>query len=129
MMSFRIGLSPSRRAAARFVTSVRRAIQRALAEEKAKSGVTQSDIARAIGVHRSVISREISGYQDLTLGRVAELAWAMGRTPHFEMLPIEALHASNLPPPMLPASLTVNAKTTATTVAGESSRTATIRAA
>jgi transcriptional regulator with XRE-family HTH domain len=111
------------------VTSVRRAIQRALAEEKAKSGMTQSDIARAIGVHRSVISREISGYQDLTLGRVAELAWVMGRTPHFALLTDDALQATNLPAIVPPASVVVNAKTTATTVAGEVSRTSTIRAA
>ena len=86
MPSFQISVIPSRRAAARFVAKVRRALQKALAEENAKSGISQSDIARTIGVHRSVISRELRGYNDLTLGRIAELAYALGRDPSFELL-------------------------------------------
>lgn len=68
--------------------SVRRTIQKALAEEEKKRGLKQTDIARAIGVHRSVINRELKGRKDITLGRVAELAWAMGRVPVFD-LPVE----------------------------------------
>jgi plasmid maintenance system antidote protein VapI len=86
MTSFQISISPSRRAAARFITGVRRAIQKALVEEKRKTGLRQTDIARSVGVHRSVINREIRGYKDLTLGRVAELAHALGRVPSFELL-------------------------------------------
>jgi transcriptional regulator with XRE-family HTH domain len=97
MPSFQITLTPSRRTAARFVTSVRRAIQKALAEERKKSGLTQSQIARAIGVHRSVINREINGYKDLTLGRVAELAWALGRKPFFALPEATNPIGSNLP--------------------------------
>lgn len=97
MTSFQISITPNKRAAARFVTNVRRAIQKALAEENAKSGVTQSDLARAIGVHRSVINREIRGQKDLTLGRVAELAWAMGRKPFFELEKPIATVGSNTP--------------------------------
>tara|TARA_R110002020_G_scaffold438474_1_gene648904 strand:- start:9 stop:383 length:375 start_codon:yes stop_codon:yes gene_type:complete len=48
--------------------------------EKKESGITQSDVARAIGVHRSVINRELRGTQDLSIGRLGELAWAYGRT-------------------------------------------------
>lgn len=88
MPSFRISVTPSRRAAARFIMSVRRTIQKALAEEEKKRGLKQTDIARAIGVHRSVINRELKGRKDITLGRVAELAWAMGRVPVFD-LPVE----------------------------------------
>ena len=84
-MSFQVTITPSRRAAARFVSHVRRAIQKALAEETQRTGVTQSDLARAIGVNRSVVSREIRGHMDLTLSRVAELAWALGRKPVFEL--------------------------------------------
>lgn len=97
MPSFQITVTPSRRTAARFVTSVRRAIQKALAEERVKSGITQSQIARAIGVHRSVINREINGYKDLTLGRVAELAWALGRKPLFSLPEAANPIGSNLP--------------------------------
>jgi transcriptional regulator with XRE-family HTH domain len=69
----------------------------ALAEERKKSGLTQSQIARAIGVHRSVINREINGYKDLTLGRVAELAWALGRKPFFALPEATNPIGSNLP--------------------------------
>jgi transcriptional regulator with XRE-family HTH domain len=60
---------------------VRRELQKALAEEAQKRGLTQSGLARAIGVNRSVISRELRGHKDLSLSRVAELAWALGRAP------------------------------------------------
>jgi transcriptional regulator with XRE-family HTH domain len=80
MPSFQITLSPSKRAAARFVNNVRRKLQKALLEESEKRGLTQTDIANEIGVHRSVINRELRGRKDMTLGRVAELAVALGRT-------------------------------------------------
>lgn len=86
MTSFQITITPKARAAGRFVSQVRRAIQKALAEEQQKSGTTQSHIARMIGVDRSVISREIRGHKDLTLSRVAEIAWALGRKPIFELV-------------------------------------------
>ena len=85
-MSFRITISPKDQAAGRFVSRVRRELQKALAEESQKRGLTQSDLARAIGVNRSVISRELRGHKDLSLSRVAELAWAMGRRPVFEIV-------------------------------------------
>jgi plasmid maintenance system antidote protein VapI len=85
MPSFRISIRPSRRAAARIIAKVRRALQKALVEQSQASGLSQSDIARAIGVHRSVINRELRGQKDITLGRVGELAWALGRTIVFEL--------------------------------------------
>jgi plasmid maintenance system antidote protein VapI len=85
MSSFQISITPSRRAAARYIASVRKELLEALAEESAASGMSQSDIARAIGVHRSIINRELRGQKDLTLGRVAELAWAMGRKASFAL--------------------------------------------
>lgn len=94
-MSFQITLTPSRRAAARFVVAVRRALQKAYVEEQNSSGLTQTDIARAIGVHRSVINRELRGMKDITLGRVAELAWAMGRKISFDLPKIPASPGAN----------------------------------
>jgi transcriptional regulator with XRE-family HTH domain len=85
MPSFQISLKPSKRAAGRFVHGVRRSLQKALSEEQKKRGLTQSAIAKAIGVHRSVINRELRGKKDITLGRVAELAWAMGRKAVIEL--------------------------------------------
>jgi transcriptional regulator with XRE-family HTH domain len=99
MPSFQISISPSRRAAARFVTGVRRKILKALEEEGKKRGLKQTDIARAIGIHRSVINRELRGKKDMTLGRVAELAWAMNREPVFDLPELTVKPGSNLPAP------------------------------
>ena len=95
-MSFQISISPSRRAAGRFINKVRRAFQRALAEEERAHGLTQSEIARRIGVHRSVINRELRGHKDITLGRIGELAYAMGREPVFELPVIADDHRANV---------------------------------
>ncbi len=97
MPSFRISVTPSRRAAARFVTKVRRSLQKAYAEEKKNAGLTQTAIAKAINVHRSVINRELKGQKDITIGRVGELAWAMGRVPSFDLLQVTPRMGSNLP--------------------------------
>lgn len=79
MTSFQITIEPHKRAAGRFIGNVRRGLQKAYADEKKKSGLKQTDIARALGVHRSVINRELTGLKDMTLGRVAELAFLLGR--------------------------------------------------
>jgi transcriptional regulator with XRE-family HTH domain len=97
MTSFQIAINPSRRAAGRFISLVRRSLQRALVEEGERSGVNQSRVADAIGVHRSVISRELNGRQDITLGRVAELAWALGREVEFNLVRAEHAEGSNIP--------------------------------
>jgi transcriptional regulator with XRE-family HTH domain len=95
MTSFQIAISPSRRAAGRFISRVRRSLQRALVEEGEISGINQSRVADAIGVHRSVISRELNGRQDITLGRVAELAWALGREIEFDLVVPKILPGTN----------------------------------
>lgn len=85
MPSFQIAVEPNRRAAARFVQQVRRALQKAYVEEQQQRGLSQAEIARLLKVNRSVINRELKGFKDITLGRVAELAWAMGRKPTFSI--------------------------------------------
>ena len=50
-------------------------------------------------MHRSVINRELRGKKDITLGRVAELAWALGRTPELVLSPVAQPVGSNLPMP------------------------------
>jgi transcriptional regulator with XRE-family HTH domain len=96
MPSFRISITASKRAAARFITGARRKILLALEQENAKRGLRQTDLARTIGVHRSVINRELRGQKDITLGRIAELASAMGRTAILE-LPEIAVQSRALP--------------------------------
>lgn len=96
MPSSQIALTAPKRAAARFIVMVRRKLLQALVDEGAR-GLNQSQIAQTIGVHRSVINRELRGVQDITLGRIGELAHAMGRRPIFELEPIVARPGTNLP--------------------------------
>lgn len=103
-MSLQITITPKERAAGRFVARVRRAIQKALAEEQKSNGTTQSDIARAIGVNRSVICREIRGHKDLTLSRVAEIAWALGRRPSFDLPKADIAAGANVAPTVAAAN-------------------------
>src|SRR3546814_4253388 len=79
-MSFQIVIPNHRRAATRFIGKVRRTLQEALANSP---GIRRTDLADGIGVHRSVITRQLNGKKDMSLGRVAELAWAMGYEPEF----------------------------------------------
>lgn len=81
-MSYQITLAPNRKAAARFVGKVRRRLQRGLADNPT---VTRAQIARELGVHRSVVTRQLQGHADMSLGRAAELAWAMGYRPKFDL--------------------------------------------
>ena len=77
MMSYQIAIPRTRRAAARFIQQVRGQLLRAVAD----AGVSQADIARELGVHRSVVNRELRGTSDLSLGRVAEIAVTLGCLP------------------------------------------------
>jgi plasmid maintenance system antidote protein VapI len=97
MTSFQISLTPNRRAAARFIGQIRRALQMAYVEEQTENGLSQSEIARALKVHRSVINRELKGLKDITAGRIAELAWAMGRKPAFTLEKLEQRAETNHP--------------------------------
>lgn len=103
-MSFQITLKPNRRAAARFIGDVRRAILKAYVEEQKVSGLSQTEIARALDVHRSVINRELRGTKDMTLGRVAELAWACKRKPKLLLESVAQAHGANMPQPNAPAA-------------------------
>ncbi|MED5545755.1 MAG: helix-turn-helix transcriptional regulator [Pseudomonadota bacterium] len=81
-MSFQIDLKPNRKAAARYVGKVRRKLVEALGENP---NVSRSQIADALGVHRSVITRQLNGRADLSLGRVAEIAWSLGYEADFDL--------------------------------------------
>jgi plasmid maintenance system antidote protein VapI len=85
MTSFVFDIGEKSRAVSRFIGHVRSELQRALAAEKAERRLTQQAIARAIGVNRSVINRQLIGYENLTLRSVAELAWALGWNPEFSL--------------------------------------------
>jgi hypothetical protein len=111
-MSFQISLAPNRRAAARFIGKVRRRLQRALIENPE---VKRTQIANALGVHRSVITRQLKGAQDMSLGRVAEIAWSLGYEPSFELVRVSIKPGDNHETAPIPAILiTPNIRTVST---------------
>jgi hypothetical protein len=73
------------RKVSRFIGHVRAELRRALVVEKASRKLTQQQIATMIGTSRSVVNREFMGLENLTLRRVAELAWALNWDISFEL--------------------------------------------
>jgi hypothetical protein len=97
MQSYQISLTPPKRAAGRFIALVRREIQKALAEEHAANGTTQASVASALGVNRSVIHRQIMGFDNLTIGTVGEISHALGRQITFALVKSEEASVGNYP--------------------------------
>ena len=94
-MSYELKIDPKKRAASRFIGKVRKALISAAIAEKELSGISQKEIAEAIGVHKSVISRMLKGESNLTLRSVGELAWALGWDPEFNLKRRAAIVHSN----------------------------------
>lgn len=67
-----------------FMARVASEIRRAALEEKAGRKITQQAIAEKVGTSRAVINREMSGLENLTARRTAEILWALGWEPYFE---------------------------------------------
>ena len=65
------------RKASKFIGQVRAELRKAVVLEKKSRKISQQQIATVIGVNRSVINRQLTGFENLTLRRVAELAWAL----------------------------------------------------
>ena len=104
MTSYRTGISGNRRAAARLVAKVHRQVQKAY-DSRRRDGVTQTSIANAIGVHRSVINRQLNGREDISVSRIGELAWALSYEADFDMKPVgNSIKPTNAPAITVPAA-------------------------
>lgn len=103
-MSFQIGITPNRRASTRFIGKVRRALIQLLADNE---DVSRTQIADAIGVHRSVITRQLNGQADMSVGRIAEIAWALGYRPVIDFERVAAAEGGNVPTTVAPAYINV----------------------
>jgi Crp-like helix-turn-helix domain len=126
-MSYQFDIGEKGRRVARFLGKVRRELQGALDHEKSVRKLTQQQIASMLGVNRSVINRQLLGGENLTLRRVAELAWALGWEIVFELRKPAVAHGQNhfsvepfqvpstTPQPTLPAN-TESPKTKASDV-------------
>ena len=80
-MSFRMQISARSRTAGRFISAVHREIQRAFA----RSEMTQQELATRLEVNRATVNKRLLGEENLTLRSIADLGWAMGLEPHFEL--------------------------------------------
>jgi hypothetical protein len=101
------------RLASRFISHVRREVQNAYEQERSERRITQQEIAKRIGVHRSVINRQLGGIENMTLRSVAELLGAMGWEPVFEARKIRTAAQSNQPvPDPSPPKLTITPSST-----------------
>lgn len=78
MPSLMFDIGERGRTVARFIAHVRSELQRAFVAERRENKLTQQAIAQKLGVNRSVINRQLTGIENLTVKRVIELAWAMG---------------------------------------------------
>jgi hypothetical protein len=101
------------RTVSRFIGHVRAELRRALAAEKASRKLSQQQIATMIGTNRSVINREIMGFENLTIRRVAELAWALGWEIVFELRKPQAVAAPTMQfqTPQMSGSANVSSQT------------------
>lgn len=101
MPSFEYTIDEKSRVGARFLSRVKEEIQRAFSIEKRERKLTQQSVAQKLGVNRSVVNRQLMGYENMTTRSIAEMLWAIGWEPHFEVRPIE--HAlGNQKAPALP---------------------------
>jgi hypothetical protein len=89
MPSFNFDIGEKERAGSRFLSDVRDALQNALATEKSQRKITQQQIANLLGTSRAVINRQLLGLENIGIKRVAEILWAIGWEPHFEVRPID----------------------------------------
>jgi len=95
MNSYVFDIGGKARKASRFIGHVRAELQKALIAEKAARKITQQEIANLLGVNRSVINRQLMGEENITLRRVAELAWALGWEIVFELRKPSAARGKN----------------------------------
>jgi hypothetical protein len=94
---FNFNIGCRARNAGRFIGRVRNELLRALSEKKAESGFCQEALARKLDLERSLINRQFSGEENLSLRSIADLAWAMGMEISFELKSPAANAGQNQP--------------------------------
>lgn len=98
-MSFRAKVPWHKIAGATLVTEVRDMLVKALLEEaRGPNKIRQADVARTLGVDRSVVHRQLVGTGDLGLSRIGEIAAILGRDAKFVLSEKKAnQHENTLP--------------------------------
>lgn len=96
-MRFRFDIGGRARAASRLTGDVRSDLIRAILREKLATGLTQQQLAKKLGVSRSMLNRSLAGKEELTLRSLADLAWALDKEVVFELRDSLALPGQNYP--------------------------------
>lgn len=86
-MSFAFKTTQKERDGNRLISMVLREIVRAAIVEKQRSGVTQREVARRLGVDKSHVSKLLSGKSNMTLRSAGELLGAIGWEAEFRARP------------------------------------------
>lgn len=94
-MSFALRLSPTKRAAGRFIGRVRDELLKAFLDAKDERGLTQKALADELGVDSARISRILNGEENLTLRSVAELACVLDREVDFALRKRKPAYTAN----------------------------------
>lgn len=88
-MSLHFELDPKDQLAAELSANIARDLRGLLRE----TGMSQQELADKIGVDKSRITKCLSGFNNLTLKSIAELAWALDLYPVMTFLPNVAIAA------------------------------------
>lgn len=72
--SFRPQISPRRRAFARLLGDIQQELARVMADTPR---VSKAEIARRLGINRSLVTRRLNGTSNMTLESLSDLAWAL----------------------------------------------------
>jgi len=78
MTSFVFDIGERSRKVSRALGKLRSGLQTAFITERKSRKLTQQAIASLLGVNRSVVNRQLTGQENLTVRSAVELAWAMG---------------------------------------------------
>lgn len=85
MTSYLFEIGSKRRKTARFIGQVRDEIVRAFVQEKTAKSISQDDLAAKLDINKSVVSRDLNSYTNMTLSKVADYAWALDYDLVFKM--------------------------------------------
>lgn len=90
MTSFDFEARPKDVSAAKFISETQRELVRQLLLAKDKDPtVSQSAVARLIDTDKATLTRILSGKGNITLRKLAEIAWALGLDPKVVYEPID----------------------------------------
>jgi len=60
------------------VSSIEAQLREAYERRQEQGQETRADLARKLGVHRSVVTRRLTGGQNMTIESIADMVWALG---------------------------------------------------